>query len=119
VGPPRADLGQLAEAEHTERFERAVSLAACIAWHFNEIHSVMQFRTSTFSTGMAPAGEIIYDALHELATIQPDSSATGGAFIDELSNESEIFKIILTTRSQRSIPTGLWSSSYLIFIDQL
>ncbi len=119
VGPPRDDLGQLADAEHAERFERAVSLAACIAWHFNEIHSVMQFRTDTFSTRMAPAGEIIYDTLRELATIQPDISATGGAFIDELSNETEVFKIILTTRAQRSIPTGLWSSSYLIFIDQL
>lgn len=119
VGPPRADLGQLAEAEHTERFERAVSLAACIAWHFNEIHSVMQFRTNGFSTPMAPAGEIIYDVLRNLALVQPDTSSAGGAFIDELAGESEVFKIILTTRAQRSIPTGLWSSSYFLFIDQL
>lgn len=119
VGPPRADLGQLAEAEHTERFERAVSLAACVAWHFNEIHSVMQFRTNRFSTPMAPAGEIIYDVLRELAMIQPDSSTAGGAFIDELAGESEVFKIILTTRAQRTIPTGLWSSSYFLFIDRL
>ena len=88
LGPPRADLGRLAEAEHTERFERAVSLAACIAWHFNEIHSVMQFRTNRFSTPMAPAGEIIYDTLRELALIQADSSAAGGAFLDELASES-------------------------------
>jgi uncharacterized protein (DUF58 family) len=119
VGPPRADLGQLAEAEHTERFERAVSLAACVAWHFHEIHSVMQFRTNRFSTPMGPAGEIIYDVLRELAMIQPDASAAGGAFIDELANESEVFKIILTTRAQHTIPTGLWSSSYFLFIDRL
>jgi uncharacterized protein (DUF58 family) len=119
LGPPRADLGRLAEAEHTERFERAVSLAACIAWHFHEIHSVMQFRTNHFSTPMAPAGEIIYDTLHELALIQADSSAAGGAFLDELAAESEIFKIILTARAQRTIPTGLWSSSYFVFIDRL
>ena len=119
VGPPRVDLGQLAEAEHTERFERAVSLAACIAWHFNEIHSVMQFRTNGFSTPMAPAGEIIYDVLRNLALVQPDTSSDGGAFIDELAGESEVFKIILTTRAQRSIPTGLWSSSYFLFIDRL
>ena len=120
VGPPRADLGQLAEAEHAERFERAVSLAACIAWHFNEIHSVMQFRTNSFSTPMAPAGDIIYDVLRELC----DDPAryvrdADGAFIDELAGESEVFKIILTTRAQRTIPTGLWSSSYFLFIDQL
>jgi uncharacterized protein (DUF58 family) len=119
IGPPRAALGQLAEAEHAERFERALSLAACIAWHFHEIHSVMQFRTNRFSTPMAPAGEVIYDVLRELATIQPDTSAAGGAFIDELTGESEVFKIILTTRAQRTIPTGLWSSSYFLFIDRL
>ena len=119
IGPPRADLGPLAEAEHTERFEHAVSLAACIGWHFNEIHSVMQFRTNKFATPMAPAGEIVYDMLRELALIQPDTSATGGAFIDDLAGETEVFKIILTTRAQRSIPTGLWSSSYFLFIDRL
>jgi uncharacterized protein (DUF58 family) len=119
VGAPRGDLGQLAEAEHAERFERAVSLAACIAWHFHEIHSVAQFRTNSFSTPMAPAGEIIYDMLRELATIQPDTSVAGGGFIDELASESEVFKIILTTRAQRTIPTGLWSSSYFLFIDRL
>ena len=119
VGPPRADLGQLAAAEHTERFEHAVSMAACIAWHFNEIHSVMQFRTDRFSTPMAPASEIIYDTLRELALIQPDTSASGGAFLDELGADREIFKIILTSRAQRTIPTALWSSSYLIFVDRL
>jgi uncharacterized protein (DUF58 family) len=119
LGPARSDLGQLAAAEHAERFERAVSLAACIAWHFHEIRSVMQFRTNRFSTPMAQAGEIIYDTLRELAMIQADSSAAGGAFLDELATESEIFKIILTARPQRTIPTGLWSSSYFLFIDQL
>src|SRR5271163_109827 len=45
IGPPRAELGQLAAAEHADRFERAVTMAASIAWHFHEIHSVMEFRT--------------------------------------------------------------------------
>ena len=119
IGPPRADLGRLADAEHAERFERAVSLAACIAWHFHEIHSVMQFCTNRFSTPMAPAGEIIYETLRELAMIHADTSATGGAFLDQLAGDSEIFKIILTSRLQRTIPTGLWSSSYFLFIDRL
>jgi uncharacterized protein (DUF58 family) len=119
IGPPRADLGRLADAEHAERFERAVSLAACIAWHFHEIHSVMKFCTNRFSTPMAPAGEIIYDTLRELAMIHADTSATGGAFLNQLAGDSEIFKIILTSRPQRTIPTGLWSSSYFLFIDRL
>jgi len=119
LGPPRADLGPLAEAEHAERFERAISMAACIAWHFSEINSVLEFRTDRFRTPLAPASQIIYDALRELALLQPDTSATGGAFLDELASEQEIFKIILTSRPQRTIPTALWSSSYFLFIDRL
>ncbi len=112
-------IGLSAEAEHAGRFERAVSLAASIAWHFYELDSAMQFRTPRVSTPMAPAGEIIYDALRELALIQPDASSAGGAFLDELASEREIFKIILTSHSQKNIPTALWSSSYFIFIDAL
>ena len=119
LGPPRTDLGPLAESEHAERFERAISMAACIAWHFSEINSVLQFRTDRFRAPLAPASEIIYDALRELALLQPDTSAAGGAFLDELASEQEIFKIILTSRPQRTIPTALWSSSYFLFIDRL
>jgi len=119
LGPPRADLGELSAAEHAERFERAVSLAACIAWHFSEINSVMQFRTDRFVTPLAPAREIIYDTLRELATIEPNSSKTGGKFLDELVNERDIFKIIVTNREQRTIPSGLWSSAYFLFIKSL
>ena len=103
-GRRATELGRLAAAEHAERFERAVSLAACIAWHFNEIHSVMQFRTNRFSTPMAPAGEIIYDTLRELALIEADTSAAGGAFLDDLAAEHDIFKIILTS-PRRSTPS--------------
>jgi uncharacterized protein (DUF58 family) len=129
VGPPPAALGtsasteqagsERAAAEHTQRFERAVSMAACIAWHFNEINSVLQFRTHRFATPLAPAEEIIYDALRELAKIRPDESSIGGAFLDELASDHEIFKIILTARPQNTIPTALWSSSYFLFLNSL
>jgi uncharacterized protein (DUF58 family) len=111
-------IGNVTTVESVARFERAVSLAACIAWHFNEIHSVMQFRTGSYSTPMAPAGEIIYPALRQLALVQPEMSEAG-AFLDMLAGDREIFKIILTARAQRSIPAALWSSSYFIFIDRL
>ena len=119
VGPPRSDLGELADAEHAERFERAVSMAACIAWHFHEINSVMQFRTDRFSTPMAAANEIIYDTLRELAQVQADTSARGGTFLNALAADHEIFKIIITSRPQTAIPSSLWSSSYFLFIDTL
>jgi uncharacterized protein (DUF58 family) len=117
--PDAAEPGGPAEAEHAAQFERAVAMAACIAWHFNEINSALQFRTNRFTTPMAPAAEIIYDALRELATIKPDTSATGGEFLDDLANEREIFKIIITARPQHTIPTALWSSSYFVFLDKL
>jgi uncharacterized protein (DUF58 family) len=119
LGPTREELGEMAAAEHAERFERAVSMAACIAWHFNEINSVMQFRTDRFSTPMAPASGIIYDTLRELALVEADPSTRGGAFLDDLASEHEVFKIILTSREQKTIPTSLWSSSYFIFLDRL
>jgi uncharacterized protein (DUF58 family) len=119
IGPPRAELGQSAAAEHAERFERAITMAASIAWHFNEINSVLQFRTHRFTSSMAPAGEIIYDTLRELATLKAVDSSVGGTFLDDLVREHEIFKIIITSRPQRSLPTALWSSSYFLFIDQL
>ena len=119
IGLPRRDLGDLGAVEHAERFERAVSMAACIAWHFHEIRSVIQFRTDRYITPIAPASEIIYDTLRTLALLDPETSATGGAFLDELASDRELFKIIITARPQRSIPTALWSSSYFLFIDQL
>ncbi len=105
--------------ERAAPFERAVSLAASIAWHFHEIDSVLQFRTERFSTPMAPASEIIYDTLRELAVVEPQLLSAGGRFLDDLGGDQEIFKIILTARAQRSIPSLLWSSSYFLFMDRL
>jgi uncharacterized protein (DUF58 family) len=125
VGPENAKAASVTRiafdenAERLARFERAVALTACIAWHFHEIDSVVQFRTDRFITPMAPAGEVVYDALRTLALIQPDNSAHGGAFLDELAGQNDVFKIILTARPQRTIPTALWTSSYFVFIDNL
>jgi uncharacterized protein (DUF58 family) len=119
VGSARAGGGQRASEEHAARFERAVSLTASIAWHFQAVNAVMQFRTDRMATPMAPASEIIYDILRELAFIQAIPSEAGGDFMDDLAAESEVFKIIVTRRAQRSVPSALWSSSYFIFFDSL
>ncbi|HEY4740978.1 MAG TPA: DUF58 domain-containing protein [Candidatus Acidoferrales bacterium] len=119
VGAARTDLGKLASDEHAARFERAVALTASIAWHFQGMNAVMQFRTDGMATPMAPANEIIYDILRELAFIEPKTSEAGGKFLDELATETEVFKIIITRRAQRSLPSALWSTSYFIFFDSL
>jgi uncharacterized protein (DUF58 family) len=115
VGP----VGDDPESKVGTQFERAVSLAACIAWHFNEIGSMLQFRTDRFATEFGSAEEVIYEALRELAVIQPNETAQGGLFLDDLAAQTDVFKIVLTARPQHTVPTALWSSSYFVFIDRL
>ena len=106
-------------AKQIENFEHAVSLAACIAWHFFEARAVMQFATPRVTTPMTAAGDIIYDVLRELAYIEPDRERSGAAFLESLVPLHESFKIVITSQPHGSIPTSLWSSSYFIFLDSL
>jgi uncharacterized protein (DUF58 family) len=117
IGPAPDDSA--AVAARAERFERAVSLAASIAWHFYRIDAVLQFHTDRHATEMLPSREIIYTILRELASIDPSNSATSKAFLDDMAADNSVFKIILTHRAQNTIPSALWSSSYFIFVDNL
>jgi uncharacterized protein (DUF58 family) len=112
------DTGLLPE-EVEEKFERGVTLCACLAWHFYEISSEMEFRTADLATGMFPAGEIIYDVLRHLAFVQPRPAEPGHDFLSRLAQETQIFKIILTSQPRGSIPTSLWTSSYFLFLQSL
>jgi len=112
-------FGAEAGAANGEKFERAVTLAACLAWHFYEIDSEMQFRTDRVGTAMAASSEIIYDVLRELAFIEQKPGAGNGEFLKRLTDEPDLFKIILTSQPRGSIPTGLWTSSYFVFIQAL
>lgn len=107
------------EQTQIARFERAVSLAACITWHFYDTGAVMQFRLPSMTTPMTTADEIVYDILRELAFIQPERDNSGSAFLHSLAEETECFKIILTAQPRGTIPTSMWSSSYFIFLDSL
>ena len=107
-----------------EKFEKGVTLCACLAWHFHEIDAQMQFLCDRFETPMAPAGEIIYHVLETLALIEPkiDSPASRAPSQDLLSQVAAApggFNIILTSRPRGSIPTNLWGCSYIIFFDSL
>lgn len=67
---------------------------------------------------MAPAGEIVYDVLHHLALVEAEH-ADDTPLLQQLVAESGTFKIVLTARPQGSIPTSLWSSSYIVFMQSL
>ncbi|MBI3403992.1 MAG: DUF58 domain-containing protein [Acidobacteria bacterium] len=113
------DSVQASSAGNSEKFERAVSLCACLAWHFSEIDSEMEFRTDATIKPMAPAGELIYDVLRDLAFIQPKADSGNEKLLTQLAEEAETFKIILTSQPRGSIPTSLWTSSYFVFIQSL
>jgi len=101
------------------RFERAVALCAGLAWHFYEINSVLEFRSAGFATPRVTAGEIVYDVLRCLARVSPLKAQADRSFIDSLSDAPDIFKIVLTSQPRGSIPTQLWSSSYILFLPSL
>jgi len=107
------------DGEAAAQFERAVTLCAGLAWHFHEINSVLEFRSAGFATPRAVAREIIYDILRYLAGVAPLKEPPGRSFLDTLSDAPDIFKIILTSHAPGSIPTGLWSSSYFLFVSSL
>jgi uncharacterized protein (DUF58 family) len=101
------------------QFEKAVTFCACLAWHFYEIGAQMQFRTEGFETPMLPAREIIYPTLEALALIQARGEVSVPTLLSEIASAPRAFKIILTAQPHGSIPTSLWGSSYLVFIDSL
>jgi uncharacterized protein (DUF58 family) len=110
---PRAESGLEA------KFEKAVTFCACLAWHFYEIDAQMQFLTDGFESPMAPSQEIIYPVLEALALIEPTTGVSTHTLLSEIASSPRAFNIIITAQPRGSIPTSLWGSSYLIFIDSL
>jgi len=112
------------------RFEKAVTFCACLGWHFYEINAQMRFVSETLETAMGAAAGVIYPMLENLALVQPvfasgpamraaTPSAPGKDLLAALSSAPDSFNIILTFRPRGSIPTSLWSSSYVVFGDAL
>lgn len=108
-----------ADEQTLQKFERAVSFCACLAWHFYEIDAHMQFLSEGFESAMAPAREIIYPALESLALVEPTQGLDPQGLLARISSAERGFHIILTSQPRGSVPTSLWGSSYLIFIDSL
>jgi uncharacterized protein (DUF58 family) len=101
------------------QFERGVSFCACLAWHFNEIESAMGFRAPGIEIPITPSTENIFEVLKQLAVIERRPQQSGHDFLGELAQDTSVFKIVLTSQPRGSIPTALWSSSYMVFLDSL
>lgn len=101
------------------RFEAAVKLCACLAWHFYEVGAQGQFITHDFETPMSPMGDVVYPALERLAEISPQPALTGADLLARVSSIERAFNIIFTAQPHGRVPTSLWSSSYIIFMNEL
>ena len=102
-----------------ERFDRAVTLCASLAWHFFERNALLQFRSAGMETPLAPAEENIFAILHHLALAQPLLPDPQHVLLTSLAASPELFKIIVTSQPHGSIPVGLWHSSYVVFLEDL
>jgi uncharacterized protein (DUF58 family) len=89
-------------------YERAISLAASLACHFNSENVDLSFAGSGYDDGLH-----LEDFLRYLATIQPDRRDV--TFLDALP-VSQDYNVILTSRKPGSLPSALWFSSYVIYM---
>jgi len=102
-----------------ERFERAVSLCAGVAWHFYERNAMLEFRGAGIETRLAPADENIFAILRYLAVAQAERPGAESPLLQELAASPDLFKLIVTSRPRGTIPADLWHSSYVIFLESL
>jgi len=91
----------------SDAYERAVALAASLAWHFANEDADLSFAAQGYQ------GERdIYKFLSYLALLEPQPQAS---IIDTLAVTGD-YNIVLTTRVRGTVPTALWNCSYLIFL---
>jgi uncharacterized protein (DUF58 family) len=120
LDPHMAADGPNAKTEGgAERFDRAVTLCAGIAWHFFECNALLQFRSSEMETALAPAEETIYAILRYLALAQPLPLDPEHKMLTNLAASPELFKIIVTSQPRGTIPASLWHTSYVVFLEEL
>jgi len=113
--PASGEMPQVA----AERFDRAVTLCAGIAWYFFERNALLQFRSASVETPLAPAEETIFAILRHLALAQPLPPNPQHLLLTNLAASPELFKIIVTSQPRGSIPATLWHTSYVIFLEDL
>ena len=107
----------VASVAEKDRFERAVTLCAAIAWNFHERNAMMEFRSAKAETPLAPASENIFTVLRHLALAQPVAPTPNSTLLQDLAANPMSFKIVVTSQRHGSIPAGLWHSSYIVFAD--
>ena len=112
------ELGVLSDAS----YEKAVDLAASLAWHFStqvaEVSFVIPGRPRTrdvheFLAWLAVVKPVGADA----ETVEAKNTESTGDLLAELGRApTHEYHIVVTARSRGTLPTGLWNSSYFVFV---
>jgi len=98
-----------------EAYERAIVLAASLAWHFAGKNTPLSFLAPSFAfAGDGNRGQGIYDFLSYLATIEPGTSPA----VLETVPVTNDYNLILTNRERESIPASLLSCSHVFFLSE-
>jgi uncharacterized protein (DUF58 family) len=109
-------------------YERAVDLAASLAWHFAEQNFAQYEAEISFLVPGHPRTRDLHQFLARLAVIQPDSRLApaspdetgfeGGAFESIKSAAADEYNVIITARPQASLPPALLNCSYLVDVSE-
>jgi uncharacterized protein (DUF58 family) len=97
-------------AVSSEAYERAIALAASLAWHFAGEHTELSFAGNGYD-----GHPDIYRFLEYLALIEPSQEPS---VLEKLQATDE-YNVVLTSRPRGSIATELWETSYFIFMDEI
>jgi len=90
-------------------YERAVRLAASLAWHFHHEDVEVSF----VAPGLEPTSDV-FDFLHYLALVEPqDATPVFGRL-----RQSDDYNVIVTARKQAEVPRALAGASYVISLDE-
>jgi len=113
------EAGRISE----EAYERAVNLAASLAWHFASQDAEVSFVV----TGHSRSPDV-HEFLARLAVIAPQHSAAArrAGSLPDAAREDVLrtinagstgeYNIVLTARPRGSLPTALWNCSYFVFL---
>lgn len=106
--------GIVTEAE----YEKAVALAASLAWHFSGTDAQLSFAAPGLNQPGSNA-KGIYDFLRYLALVQPSmvQPSQSESLLGSLQPGDE-FNLIITAQPRGSLPTALWASSYVVFMQK-
>ena len=100
-----------------QAYERAVNLAASLAWHFSSLDADVSFLLPGASQISDP-----HEFLARLAVIEPRKIPQAGeepqaSVLQEINRGTpDQYNIVLTAQSRGSLPTALWSCSYIVFV---